>query len=434
MILAGIAMGSLTRWMELHVVGAVGPEFPQNFLQRLTLAGTVPWFYLQRLFLPFNLAFIYPRWSIHPIQLIGLAGLLALAFLLWLSRKTLGRGPLAAFLFFLATLFPALGFANFFPMRYSYVADHFQYLACIGPILILSAAICRFRKPAVVAPPSAALVLICCALTNARCEVFHDSLTLWQDTLAKNPNSWMVHENLGKAFQEAGDLDKAEEQYRIALNLNPNEGSIYINLGICAARRGQNPTAIFYFNQALAHMPDSTEPVLHKLRSEPYYRMGWVYNIMADADQAKPQPDPEDAEKYRNLAIDSYTQAILINPQYELALVNLGVIYSQDGKYDQAIQQFRRAISLNPDSTKAHDNLGNALLAQGQLNQALQEYQQVLRIDPYNAHAFNNIGAVYARQKHWPEAIAQFQAALSIDPSFDLARQNLDAALREEKN
>ena len=44
-----------------------------------------------------------------------------------------GRGPLVAVLFFAGTLGPALGFINVYPMRYSFVADHFQYLASIGP-------------------------------------------------------------------------------------------------------------------------------------------------------------------------------------------------------------------------------------------------------------------------------------------------------------
>src|ERR1700732_1518525 len=47
-----------------------------------------------------------------------------------LARKN--RGPLAGFLFFAGTLFPALGFLNVYPFRYSYVADHFQYLAILG--------------------------------------------------------------------------------------------------------------------------------------------------------------------------------------------------------------------------------------------------------------------------------------------------------------
>jgi len=61
---------------------------------------------------------------------------LILAGVLWALRNR-SRAPIAAFLFFTATLFPVLGFFNVYPFRYSFVADHFQYLACIGPIVLL---------------------------------------------------------------------------------------------------------------------------------------------------------------------------------------------------------------------------------------------------------------------------------------------------------
>jgi hypothetical protein len=59
-------------------------------------------------------------------------GWLAIAVVLWLLRRRIGRAPLAAVLIFSGSLFPALGFINVYPMRYSFVADHFQYLASIA--------------------------------------------------------------------------------------------------------------------------------------------------------------------------------------------------------------------------------------------------------------------------------------------------------------
>ena len=55
----------------------------------------------------------------------------ALALLLWLLRERIGRGPLAGALYFALTLGPVLGFVDFGYLRYSFVADRFQYLA--GP-------------------------------------------------------------------------------------------------------------------------------------------------------------------------------------------------------------------------------------------------------------------------------------------------------------
>src|SRR5262249_13857505 len=102
-----------------------------------------PWFYVSALVWPVNLTFIYPHWEIDPAQwwqwLFPVATLGVLACL-WLLRKR-SRGPLAACLFFLGTLFPVLGFLNVYPFLYSYVADHFKYLASLGMIVLFAAGV-----------------------------------------------------------------------------------------------------------------------------------------------------------------------------------------------------------------------------------------------------------------------------------------------------
>ena len=94
----------------------------------------MPWFYVSKVVWPSNLMFIYPRWIVDPSQwwqyLFPLGLAVAAAALVVLARRN--RGPLAGFLIFAGTLFPVLGFLNVYPFRYSYVADHFQYLASAG--------------------------------------------------------------------------------------------------------------------------------------------------------------------------------------------------------------------------------------------------------------------------------------------------------------
>ena len=132
--LLGAGLGLFTAWVERNVIAAEGPEFALSFLQRVLLAGRVIFFYFGKLIWPANLTFTYPRWTVDPSQwqqYVFPVGILAMAAaLIWLARRQ--RGPLAAFLYFCGTLFPALGFFNVFPFLYSYVADHFQYLASLG--------------------------------------------------------------------------------------------------------------------------------------------------------------------------------------------------------------------------------------------------------------------------------------------------------------
>src|ERR1019366_9440201 len=138
----GLGLGLGTVWIEQHQVGAQGAAWSFTFTQRFLIAGRALWFYASKLFWPAKLTFIYPRWDISVSSgwqwLFPLAAVAVIATLWW-ARTRIGRGPLVAVLFFAGTLFPALGFVNIFPFRYSFVADHFQYLAGVGLIVLAAA-------------------------------------------------------------------------------------------------------------------------------------------------------------------------------------------------------------------------------------------------------------------------------------------------------
>jgi len=139
----GIAAGAFTAWMERTHIGAQGNQFALSFLDRCLIAGRAFWFYLVKLLWPAELTFIYPRWHVSPSvwwQYIFPLSALTLLVILWKLRNR-WRGPLAAFLLFTGLLFPALGFINVYPFLFSYVADHFQYIASIAVITLVSAAI-----------------------------------------------------------------------------------------------------------------------------------------------------------------------------------------------------------------------------------------------------------------------------------------------------
>ena len=130
----GAASGLFTAWVEKFSIRATGAEFSLTAVQRCLVAGRVIWFYLGKLAWPVDLTFIYPRWVIDasagwqylfPLAFVALVAALALT-----CRRT--RGPLAALLLFAGSLAPVLGFFNVYPFRYSFVADHFQYLATLG--------------------------------------------------------------------------------------------------------------------------------------------------------------------------------------------------------------------------------------------------------------------------------------------------------------
>jgi len=427
MLIAGAAMGCLTGWMEKHVVGAIGPDFDfLTPLDRVCIAGRAFWFYLGKLLCPVRLTFIYPHWNVDPAQRLWwiLFPVLAIAFLVscWGLRNRVGRGPLTAMLFFAVTLAPALGFVNVFPMRFSYVADHFQYFACIGPIVLLVAMGMRIAtSDRYVSGVLLVVIAGLGVLSNVRSRVYLDRRTLWSDTLAKNPDSPMAHNNLAVELMHAGDLDAAEAQFREAARLR-TDASDWVGVGQCAAIAGDYPRALEMYLKALDSTRVSNEPVFQRLRAGREFQVGTAYQSLAGEFPAR-------AAEYFSQAEQAYLSAIELYPEYEDPRTNLASILVTERRYAEAIQQCQAVLEENPESFSARMNMGNAYYARGELDLALPQYRQALALEPDNANAMASIGAILAQQGQVDQGIAMLREALKIDPNNPLSQQDLLAAL-----
>lgn len=261
----GLYLGLQTAWLEKYHVGTIWLRWDISPLGRCLIAGRALWFYAGKLAWPSPLIFIYPRWQIdtgawwqYVYPLAALVTLLAL----WMARHRIGRGPFASVAFFALTLFPALGFIDTAPMRYSFVADHFQYLASVGLIALFAAlgAIAARRLRAGRRWPrtlvNGALLLVLGTLTARQCVAYGSRWTLWTDTLAKDPSCWMARNNLGMLLIEQGCPDEAEQQFVAAIRDNPDDcAEALVNLGCLLQWRGKADAAEAHFRRALVHSP-----------------------------------------------------------------------------------------------------------------------------------------------------------------------------------
>ena len=252
----GAAAGIFTSWVERNYVGAKGSDFSMSFIARVLVAGRAVWFYLGKLFWPANLTFIYPRWKVNveaPWQYLFPCGLLALLTALGcLGRRS--RAPLAATLIFAGTLFPALGFLNVYFFIYSFVADHFLYLAAFSLIALTATGWGWWAETGGSVPKVAALATLCTlgALTWRQCGIYRDSDTLCRSILTRNPDCWMAHNNLGVDLKSSGRLPEAETEYRAAIALKPAYADAHNNLGeLWSGMPGRLNEAIAQYEEAL---------------------------------------------------------------------------------------------------------------------------------------------------------------------------------------
>ncbi len=256
--LIGVVAGVFITWVERKVVGAEGPDFALTVVQRCLLPGRVIWFYLGKLCWPADLRFMYPRWEIDPgvwwQYLFPLALLLLVGLLWWLSRRW--RGPLAGLLFFVGALFPVLGFLNVYWFVFSYVADHFQYLASLGIIALAAAGaallLARWRLWNRPGGYAACLVLLAIlgSLTWRQSRMYSDIETLYRTVIAENPTCYLAYNNLGKLLHECGQADEAVTLFREAIEIKPDHVAAHYNLGNALRDQGHLDEAIAHYTKA----------------------------------------------------------------------------------------------------------------------------------------------------------------------------------------
>jgi protein O-mannosyl-transferase len=379
-LVLGIAMGMLAMWWERYHQGTSRAVFTfLSPIERVLVASRAVWFYLSKLIWPSNLTFIYPRWDIAPTHLLNyawlLAGVIACGALYFL-RRYWGRSVEVAAGFFVVTLSPVLGFIMLYTFRYTFVADHYQYLACIGPIALASAGLANLADTfkngrALILSTALCVVAVLATLTWRQAAMYGDIDTLWRTTLARNSGCWMAHNNLGMVLFEKGQLDEAIRHYRRTLEMQPDFWDADYNLGTALLGKGQVDEAIFYCDKAVRMQPNDPD----------------AHVAFANALLQKKRTDD---------AIAHYQKAVAIRPDYFFARYGLGHALLEKGKLDAAIEHSRAALLIQPNNADCHTVLAIALDEKGQWAEAIQHYEKALEISPQSIYALNNLAWLLA--------------------------------------
>ncbi|HUI08151.1 MAG TPA: tetratricopeptide repeat protein [Verrucomicrobiae bacterium] len=366
--------------------------------ERPVLAGKAVWFYLGKVLWPANLMFVYPRWTLDTRSILAflpLVGTAAVAVLLWHFRKRdWGRACLFAFGYFLVALLPVLGFFDIYYFRYSFVGDHFQYLASIGPTALLAAAATTaLRRPWTRAVAATVILSTFGFLSFRHTLVFHDDETLWRDTLARNGNAFVAHNNLGLILYLRNQPEQAVEHFREALQIKPDYLEAHSNLGLVLTALGRYDEAEPELQEAVRIKPDY---------GKAHCCLGELYERINKLEDAKHQ----------------YALAIQFQPSLAQAHYDLGCIWQEQGQRERAIACYKNALLFRPDYAEAHINLANLLAEDGNLRSAIEHDQLALKADPDLGRVHYDLGLKLAELNRSDEATEHFRQAIRLMPAF----------------
>jgi protein O-mannosyl-transferase len=439
----GLAMGLLTMWWERYHQGTEGSYYGLGWPERVLLASRAVWFYVGKLAWPAPLIFSYPKWTIDvgdpwayvwPVASMGLAGLI------YWARGWLGRGVEAAVLFYVAMLSPMLGFIMLATFQYSYVADHYQYVASIGLLALAAAAITvisgRLRGKWAWGPPAGCGILLLGlgVLTWRQTGIYRDRETLWRDTLKKNPASWMAHDNLGTCLFETGRLEDAMELFRRSLKLNPNGVVGHNNYSAALQRCGRLDEAEAMLRKALELAPGYIPSHINLVKI--FQKRGQLNEVVEEFKtilQLLPPSGPARIGLADSLcllgrpgeAIPYYREAQEANPTNADVRIRLGRALIENGEFGSAESTFSSVLQADPGNAKAMDGMGYALAMQGQLEAAKSRFREAMQRDPKDAYAHLHYAICLSAHRQAAEAMAEYRRALSLDPDLSLACNNL---------
>lgn len=338
----------------------------------IPIAGRVPWFYLSKLFWPEPLIFIYPRWQISADDVLSLLPGFALAGLAawlvaWRERATWTRPVLFAGAYFLVSLFPVLGFFDVYFFRYSFVGDHFQYLASMGVLAAAGSAVASWKRGTVA---GAVLIVGLGALSARHARMFVDDRTLWHSTVERNPSAWIARNNFAKILIDEGRYAEAIAHLEHALRLKPDHQEAHYNLGNALRLSGAAP-------RALPH----------------------------------------------------YAEAVRLNADDANARNNLAGLLMQAGQVTEAAEHYEQLLRLRPNWPEAHYNFANMLVRLRRFDEARAAYETALRLRSDYAAAHNDLAILLMDGGRTAEALSHFEAAVEakpgLRPDFEPARRQL---------
>jgi tetratricopeptide (TPR) repeat protein len=233
------------------------------------------------------------------------------------------------------------------------------------------------------------------------------AVRFYQAALALRPQSPIVHNNLGNALHEKGDLDEAIAELRKAIDLKPDFAMAHSNLANFLDDKGDLDGALAASREAIGLEPD-------KAGHNCNYGVALVHKGNLDG------------------AIAAFRTAVQFQEDYAEAHCNLGMALLDRGRLDEAITEYRTAIRLGLKAAYVHTALGQALVTRGEVDEGLAEYRKATQVEESSAAAHYTLGrALWTYKQDVHGSIASLREAIRLKPDYAEAHCKHGGALIE---
>ncbi len=222
-----------------------------------------------------------------------------------------------------------------------------------------------------------------------------------------SPAKW--HYDRALAYSARGDRPAAREEYRLALEVEPDFAEARANLAALLLEAGRHGEAIEEYREAIK---------AGVARAETYSSLGVAL----------------EREGRSREAASAYLTALRFNPDYKEAHYNLALLRQKAGRTEEAVEGYRQAIRIDPAYAEAHNNLANLLAGRGETEVALAHYRLAIRFRPGLANAHGNLANVLAGQGKFDEAVEHYREALRLDPGSGEVHFNLALTLELKRD
>lgn len=414
-----------------------------NYLRHLFVFCYNILFYLNKLILPLNLSCFYPypenfEHTLPPVFLIAPLIITGLVMLV-VRTKMLTNKIVFGSLFFILTILPV---SQIVPLvAPAIAADRYTYIPAIGLFYVAGIIFlwlynrCKERSiiKIILVVFLITLFSFYSFLSFSRCKVWKDSITLWNDVLAKFPDCAIAYNNRGNAYNFNGQYEKALNDFNRAIEINPALELAYFNRGKIYEKLKDYGRAIEDFTNALNIQPSFVMGYVD--RGVIYSRIGEydkAYNDLARALQLNPHLAEAHYNlgvlyfnlKDYNLALENYNKALDIDPYLSVAYVSKGDIYFFYGDFGRAMENYTKAIEIDALNVDAYYNRAVTFTRLGNLEMALKDYNQVLKLNPDFTHAYNNRGNIYLDCGEVDKAVHDYNRAIELDSTYAPAYYN----------